>query len=81
MLEEGTIVKLKYLMTCVRYNYKTLLDNGEWEAANAHQNQIIALRAKINFLMSQNKGLRKQKILTHSIAVGTSCQVSQIAEK
>ena len=38
------------------HKYKTLIDQGKWEAPDTQQAQIIALQKEINTLKTKSKG-------------------------
>ena len=61
--EEGKVARHDYLMRCVRYKYKTLLDEGEWQMPDPHKKETLALRAEFNTIKAH---ARKGKHATSS---------------
>jgi len=63
LFEEGTPIQVDHLMNNAADKYKTLLQKGKWNAPDANEAKIMALRAEIKKLKRGNDG-RKEKVKT-----------------
>ena len=59
--EEGQALSEKELMKFAHYKFKTLVDSNQWEAPDAQQEEIMALKCELKNVKSQLNNRSKRK--------------------